>query len=70
MSKSRTQAHESTEPNCGVDHTKWAGPFSERTKYGEPTGRRYYRCRSCRRTAFADTRSDLSHAEDCEYASE
>lgn len=66
MSESQTRPQESTE-HTGVDRDVWKGPFSERTRYGEPTGEHYYRCRDCGRAAFEGSRSDLTHDSGCQH---
>lgn len=70
MSESNLHAHDSigAEPHTTVDPEKWRGPFSERDKYGNPTGERYVRCRSCRRSVLVEDRNQLTHAEGCENA--
>ncbi|MDG5761916.1 hypothetical protein QA600_21580 [Natronococcus sp. A-GB1] len=46
----------------------WEGPFPEFDKYGEPTGKRYYRCRCCGREALESISRDVvGHRESCRF---
>jgi hypothetical protein len=49
------------------DADPWNGPFSERDRYGQPTGARYVRCRSCGVEVLADHREAATHAGDCPH---
>lgn len=46
----------------------WEGPFPETDKYGELTGERYYRCRSCGREALESIGRDaVGHRDGCRF---
>lgn len=49
------------------DTDTWEGPITEYSKYGEPTGDRYYRCRDCGREVHEEIdRETVAHREGCE----
>ena len=59
-----------TQDDCEVSETSdvWKGPFLETDKYGEPTGAKYYRCRSCGREVLEGIdREHVAHRDGCRF---
>lgn len=51
-----------------TDGPTWEGPFPEYDRYGNPTGERYVRCRSCRIEVLEGDEENASHRDGCSHA--
>ena len=45
---------------------RWKGPFTERDKYGEPTGERFVRCTGCGVEVLAGDTHHATHRDGCD----